>query len=249
MRDSNYRKRENYGSLYGVGVGIGDPESLTLKAVRIIKESDMIAVPTKEKDDSRAYRIAGSAIPEVKSKKILTLDFEMTRDPDKREANHKRIYERIKKHILEGKNIAFLTIGDPALYSTFTYISNLAAEDGIKCETISGISSAFSCAARLGIPLGEGDERIHIIPDIDNLAEELTYPGTKVIMKCAKSMSEIKQILRDYEERCKRNKKKLSVYAVSDCDRVGETCYKGVSSLPDQGEYMLTIIVKEKFQR
>lgn len=180
--------RKTSSKIYGVGLGVGDPEDMTLRAIRLIKKSDVLAFPKEDLDTCRAYQIARQVIPEVEHKDTLTLSFAMTRDEAIRARSHQAAYEAIRELVLQGKTVAFLTIGDPALYSTFAYISDLAQKDGIEVGTASAISSITACANRLGISLCDGNEQLHVIPRVEDLEEALDLPGTKVLMKCGKHM-------------------------------------------------------------
>ena len=226
------------GRIYGIGVGTGDPEDITLKAIRLIKESDVLACPRKDLAKCRAYQIAKQAIPEIGSIETLAFEFEMTRDVYECKRNHKKIYDTVKELVFAGKTVAFLTIGDPALYSTFSYIAELARRDGIETYSVSGISSISACANSLGIPLCEGEEQLHVIPNTEKLEEFLGLPGTKVIMKCGWDMSRVKEKL--------KKERNISVYAVSECGTADERCYRGIEELPNDGNYMLTFLVKNK---
>ncbi len=223
------------GKIYGIGVGIGDPEDLTLKAARLIRESDVLILPAKDLGKCRAYQIVRRSLPEIENKETLPLEFEMSKDRSVREENHKKIYAAVKKIVEEGKSAAFLTIGDPALYSTYSYIAALAKEDGIVTEAVSGISSITACANRLGLTLCDGDEQLHVIPDTEDIEAALDLPGTKVFMKCGRDIAHIKTVLKD---------KGASACAVSDCGMPNERLYRSIEELPDDGNYMLTIIVK-----
>ena len=224
------------GRILGIGVGIGDPEDLTLKAIRLIKESDCLILPRQDLDRCRAYQIALRSVPEIADKERLALEFEMTGDMKVRDANHRKIYAAAKELVLAGRTVAFLTIGDPAVYSTYSYIAALAREDGIETEAASGISSITACANRLGITLCDGDEQLHVIPDASDLESALSLPGTKILMKCGRDLPALKDKLRG------RN---VSVYAVSDCGMSNERCFYSLEELPDDGSYMLTGIIKE----
>ena len=225
------------GKIYGIGIGIGDPEDLTLKAVRMIKESDILILPRKDLAKCRAYQIAKQVIPEIEDIDTLPLEFEMTSDDKVRAENHLKIYETAKDLVLKGKTVSFLTIGDPALYSTYSYIAMLAQKDGIKTQAISGVSSITACANRLGITLCDGSEQLHVIPETGDIEKALELPGTKVVMKCGRDLPAIKRVLKD---------RAVSVYAVSDCGMPNERCFRGLDELPDDGNYMMTIIVRKK---
>lgn len=231
--------------LYGIGVGVGDPGMITIRALQLIKDADVIVLPRFNKKECRAYNIALSADPSIEGKDTLSFDFDMISDAAARAENHRKIYAAIKEEIEKGKKVAFLTIGDPALYSTFSYIAELAEKDGIATETASGVSSMSACARALGISLCEGKEKLHIIPDVNDLSDDLKLPGTKVIMKSGRDIGKIKAILREHERRCKAAGKTMLVCAVSDCGMDSEKSYRGIDELPDDGTYMMTIIVKE----
>ena len=187
------------GKIYGIGVGIGDPEDITLKAIKRIRESDVLICPQKDLERCRAYQIAKQVVPEMEHMDTLPFEFAMTKDEAERARNHRRIYETVKEMVLKGKTVSFLTIGDPALYSTYSYIAALAKEDGIEACAVSGVSSLSACANRLGVTLCDGEEQLHVIPRIEDIEEALALPGTKVIMKCGRDMPRVKELLRRQE--------------------------------------------------
>ncbi|MCR4831643.1 MAG: precorrin-2 C(20)-methyltransferase [Pseudobutyrivibrio sp.] len=229
------------GILYGVGVGPGDPDMMTLKAVKAIKDADVICLPRAEKDKCRAYQIALLAVPEIRYKKVISMEFEMTKDDEKLNEIHQDFYNKYKQLLMEGYNLAFLTIGDPTVYSTFGYIMKLAKKDGVDVEIVNGITSFCGTAAAAGVLISEGNENIHIISGQGDLDEELKLSGTKIIMKSGKNIGAIKEKLIDLEEQGKAN-----VYAVTDCGMETEQIYMSAMTIPDDSKYMITIIVKEK---
>ena len=137
------------GKLYGVGVGPGDPELLTLKALRIIKEVDVIAVPGTDAKKSVAYQIVEGAFPELSEKMLLAVPMPMIKESDALKKAHDEGAEQIKKELDTGKNVAFLTLGDPTVYSTYLYIHKRVAEMGYETEIVSGIPSFCAVAAKL----------------------------------------------------------------------------------------------------
>lgn len=229
------------GVLYGIGVGPGDPEMLTLKAARAIKEADVICLPKADKYECRAFQIALPAVPELKYKKTISFDFEMTRDEEALAKMHAEFYEKYKQLLMEGYSLAFLTIGDPTVYSTFGYIMKLAKKDGIEVEIINGITSFCGSAAAAGILLSEKNENVHIISGQGDIDEELSLSGTKIIMKSGRNVAKIKECLIKLEQ-----EKDISVYAVVDCGMETEQIYKGAIMIPDDSKYMMTIIIKDR---
>ncbi|MBQ2160754.1 MAG: precorrin-2 C(20)-methyltransferase, partial [Firmicutes bacterium] len=123
-------EKRNKGKLFGVGVGPGDPELLSLKAVRVIKESDLIAVPGKTPAESYAYEIALKAVPEIGSKKVIPLKWTMTKDPAELNRVYREASDLIESYLEEGRNVSFLTIGDVSIYSTFIYVMKEVSKDG-----------------------------------------------------------------------------------------------------------------------
>jgi len=151
------------GVFYGVGVGPGDPELLTLKAVRVLQGIDAVAVPRAGAEkESLAYAIAREFIP-VQAR-VLELVFPMTRETRRLEQGWKEAAARIQALLEQGKNTAFLTVGDPMLYSTYIYIFQRIQEAGYSVETVPGIPSFCAAAAAAGFPLAEGDDRLALVP-------------------------------------------------------------------------------------
>lgn len=228
------------GILFGIGVGPGDPELMTLKAIRAIKESDVICLPRSDKEKCRAYQIAISVVPEIKYKKTISLEYEMTNNPTRLAEIHNSFYEKYKQLLLEGYNLGFLTIGDPTIYSTFGYIMKKAKGDGIEVEIINGITSFCGTAAASGTLISEGDENIHIIAGSSKFDEVINLSGTKIIMKSGKEIGYIKSKLMELE-----NLGLINVNAVIDCGMETEQIFKSAMMIPDDSNYMMTIIVKE----
>ena len=226
--------------IYGVGLGVGDPEMITLKALRVMRESDVLVLPTGGKDESHAYRIAVAACPELAEKETLSFEFPMTRDRQTLEARRDEIYARVKEEQLAGKNIAFLVIGDPNIYATYSYIELRAKRDGIPCESISGITSFTASAAALGLPLVLEDEQLHIIPGSAELPEALKLPGTKVFMKVGRKWGELSKMLDSLEK-----SGEITVCAVEKCGTREERVYRSLSEIPQDLSYLSTVIVKE----
>ncbi len=228
------------GTLVGVGVGPGDPEMLTLAAVRAIREADLICLPQLPKETSRAYNIAVQAVPELAEKECVSFDFKMTRDEAELAGIHRAVYEELLVKIKAGVTIAFLTIGDPAVYSTFAYIADLAEAEGIPVRMISGITSFCGAAGALSIPLCERDEKVHILTGKSDMGALTALTGTKIIMKSGRGIREIKAQLAALEEAGI-----AAVYAVSNCGLPDERRFRGAAEIPEDSHYMTVIIVKD----
>ena len=226
------------GFIYGIGMGPGSPDYLTKRAADCIKAADILCLPQMPKDECRAYLIAREALPETAIKECLCFDFKMTRDAAELERIHSECYRKVFDLYKKGKKLAFLTIGDPSVYSTFSYIAKKARQDNLNLEIIPGVSSFCAAAANFGISLCEGNDPLHIISgqDIESI---LDYSGTTVILKCGRNIKKVKDLLSRMEQT-----EGTEVYAVSDCGLPEEKRYYGAAAIPDDGGYMTTIIIK-----
>ncbi len=223
------------GIAYGVGVGPGDPEYMTLKTVRLIRESEVIALPGEEPKETLAYRIAAGAVPEIAEKELLGVRMPMIRDRARLDEEHRRAVVPVEKVLDEGRNVVFLTLGDPTVYSTFTYLQHLLEADGYAVELVSGVPSFCAAAARLGVPLTEWDEPLHILPAAHDPDAAQGLPGTCVLMKSASRMPEVKDALRRSGRR---------VCMAENATMAGERLYRGVDEIPNDAGYFSLIIAK-----
>lgn len=225
------------GKLYGVGIGPGDPELLTLKAVRIIREADVIAVPGAKKEETVAYKIALGAVPELSEKEVLEIEWPMTKDMEKLQQIYDGASRRITGLMDEGKTVAFLTLGDTCIYSTYLYIHRQITSMGYDTELVNGIPSFCAVAARLNTGLVERDEQLHIIPNLENIEANLHLPGTKVLMKSGKRAGGIKEVFADFEG---------SFAMIENCGMEGERIINSPEDIPEDMGYYATILVKKE---
>jgi precorrin-2/cobalt-factor-2 C20-methyltransferase len=192
------------GTLYGVGVGPGDPELVTVKAYRIMKESPVIAYPRKRKGSkSYAYAIAEQYIDQTQ-KEMLGLVFPMTKDKDILEWEWNQTVDTVYEKLAEGKDVAFITEGDPMLYSTFIHMMRLMQEKHpeVKVVSIPGISSVNGVASRLGLPLADGDDHVAIIPatdDREQMKQVLLNHDCVVFIKVAKVIDMMVDLLTELD--------------------------------------------------
>lgn len=224
------------GKLYGVGVGPGDPELLTLKALRLIKEAPVIAVPGTVPENTVAYRIVVQAYPELAEKELLPIDMPMTKDHAKLRESHEKGAKAVAAVLDQGKDVVFLTLGDTTVYSTYLYVHHRVEEMGYATEIVSGITSFCAVAARLNIGLVEKHEELHVIPASYQIEEALQLPGTKVLMKAGKKMAEVKATI-----------KRLGASAVmiENCGMPNEKIYRSVDEIPEDAGYYSLIIIKD----
>ena len=228
------------GILYGIGVGPGEPELITLKAYNCIKDSDIIILPAKPKEDCYAYRSVYKIYPEIEKKEIVCLPFPMTKDREALTKSHDAIYREISTFLKMGRTAAFLTIGDPSLYSTYSQMHKRAQRDKIEAHMISGVPSFCAAAAAAGIPLGDNQEQIHIIPASYDVKHTMDFKGTRIYMKSGRKLKELKHMLMETEDLSK-----FQIYSISNCGIKGEKITEGVELIDENSGYLTIVIVKE----
>lgn len=223
------------GIAYGVGVGPGDPEMMTLKACRLIRENDVIALPGQIPEETMAYQIAVAAVPELAAKELISVYMPMTHDKTEQERCHRAGAAKIKEYLKQGKNVVFLTLGDSSIYCTFSYLQKYLEEDGFQTALVSGIPSFCAAAARVNQPLSLWNEQIHILPAVHNLAGEMPENGTCVLMKSGSKMKQVKDQIR---------RSGRGAVMVENCGCANEKVYLSVDEIPDDAGYYSLIIAK-----
>ena len=173
------------GTFYGIGVGPGDPELLTVKAIKAIEAADVLIAPkTEKKDGSVALEIARPHLK--KDIEIVYQVFPMVKDF----AEDTGAWEANKAEILAllhaGKNVAFLTLGDPMFFSTYIYVFRLLEHEDVDIVTVPGVPAFAAIGSQIGRPIVEGNDVLAIIPataDKERLEEIMAVAGSAVIMK------------------------------------------------------------------
>lgn len=184
------------GTFYGVGVGPGDPELITLKAIKVIGSAGVLAIPRSEAGaESQALAIVKRAMP-LDGKETIELSFPMTKDPAALASSRRQAATLIAERLLGGQDVAFITLGDPLLYSTFSYlmpfVKELSPESAIR--PVPGITSFSAAASLIPAPLAETDAKVIIIPaayDLDRVREALLYADTVVILKVNRAIERL----------------------------------------------------------
>ncbi len=225
------------GIAYGVGVGPGDPELMTQKAVRLIRENDVIAVPGRDAKEAVAYQIAAAVVPELAEKELVPVWMPMVKDRARLEEEHRKGARLLEQYLEQGRNVVYLTLGDPTIYCTFSYLQHILEADGYAVELVPGIPSFCAAAARLNLPLVEWDEPLHVLPAVHKTEDALDQPGTYVLMKSASHMAEVKALLR---------RSGRDVSAVENCSMATEKVYRSVDEIPDDAGYFSLIVAKER---
>lgn len=230
-------KNLDKGKLYGTGTGPGDPGLITLKALRIIKRCNYIAVPNKIKENALSYQIALAAVPEVKDKNCICVNMPMVKDEKILEESHIKAAEEIAAVLDTGSDISFLTLGDPSIYSTYIYIHNKIKAMGYQTEIISGVPSFCAASSLLGEGLVTGSSSLHIIPSSYGIDEALELPGTKVLMKAGRKLPAIKK---------KLEQSNISAVLVENCGMENEHIYNCAGDIPGSAGYYSLVIIKEE---
>ncbi len=189
--------------LIGIGVGPGDPDLLTVKAVKAIQNADIIMCPASREDrPSIAFSVVSSLIDKSKNQEIVKLIFPMTKDKDVLEATWKKNAKIMAEKVLSGKNIVYLTVGDPYLYSTWIYMHRDLEENypDMEISVIPGIVSMFTFASKVGISIAEGAEKVAIIPscyDLTSVKEIAKHSETMVFLKDGRYFDKVINILKE----------------------------------------------------
>ena len=225
------------GKLFGVGVGPGDPELMTLKAVRLIRECDIVFVPGKVPEETVAYQIAVQAVSEICEKKLVGINMPMTKDQELLRKSHEEAVATAAGYLEAGCNCVFLTLGDPCIYSTYIYVHKQLSKQGYQTEIVSGIPSFLAVSAKLNEGLVEGAQMLHVIPATYQVEEGMDLPGTKVFMKSGKALGKVKAAMQ---------KANLDGKMIERCGMPGEQIYNSVEQFPDEAGYYSLVIAKEK---
>lgn len=177
------------GTLFGVGAGPGAPDLLTLRAMRVLESADVLALPrSSDFGASVAWDIVRAVLGEKAPATRLKLTFPMSKDPDVVRPHVERAVDAIVEHLVAGRSVAFVTEGDPSVYSTFGYVRDAALRrlPALRVEVVPGVTSITSVAMVGGVSLADGQERVAIVPatyGVDDLVELLRRFDTVVLMK------------------------------------------------------------------
>ena len=184
------------GTLYGVSVGPGDPELMTLKAVRCIEQCPVLAAPQTAAGRMLALDIAKGAV-DVSGKIILPLHFAMSRDSEVLKASHAAAADAVRAHLDAGRDVALLNLGDVSIYATYGYLEEILTARGYAAVRIAGVPSFCAAAARLGQSLTGGMEQPLTIAPGRHVEQVLAAPGAKVLMKTGRRLPKTLDALRE----------------------------------------------------
>ena len=224
------------GTFYGVGVGPGDPELLTLKAVRVLESCPVLAAPQTASGEMTALSIARQVV-DLEGKTLLPLFFTMSRDKERQRAAHREAAEAVRLHLERGQDVAMAILGDVSIFSTYCYLMDILKGEGFPCVMVPGVPSFCAVAARLGRSLTEANTPLHILPGGgEGPGESLDLPGTKVLMKSGRNYP---QLLEELERRDWLDQAGM----VENCGLPRERIFPKKKKKPESSGYFTTIIL------
>jgi precorrin-2/cobalt-factor-2 C20-methyltransferase len=188
--------------LIAVGVGPGDPELLTLKGARLLGEADVVVTPVGDRSDSSIAQSIVAGLVDPGRQQLLTQVYPMKKNPAEMADAWQASAAEVAALVREGKTVAFVTLGDPFLYSTFLYLYRILREQypDVAVEVVPGISSINAAAAAADLPLGLAADRIAILPatfEDDKLRQTLLDFDTVVLMKVYRVFDRVRALLKE----------------------------------------------------
>ena len=226
------------GKLIGIGVGPGDIELLTLKAVRILKSVPVVFSPKSSKEkESIALSIVRPILeerPDYKRLMLVEPIFPMIEDKEELEKVWTSASEMIAQYLDSGRDVAFITLGDSSIFSTYSYVQKKLI-DRYEIETVPGITSFTACAAARNKALVEQNDILTVVPKIDDRLESvLEFSDSVVLMKASRNTNELEKVIEA------KNRPK-EIYSVENCTRENEKIIDGFSN---EKPYLTTTVIK-----
>lgn len=234
-----------HGTLYGIGVGPGSPDLLTLRAINVLRGVDIIlAAASPRNEDSLALSIAAPHLPPATE--TLRLDFPMTHDRDALRDAWEENAAKVAELLMSGKNAAFLTLGDPLIYSTFGYLLQTLAgkHPDLPVEVVPGITSFQEAAAKSKTILCEGRENLLLVAgvnDPERLDQALAAADSAVILKAYKNSAAVHAAL------AKAGKNGETLFA-SRLGLPGECLLRGLENAPQDPPYLSLLLAPPRRQ-
>lgn len=230
--------------IYAVGVGPGDPELITRKAERLIREADVICAPTG-REDAASYALSiVEPLLDRSRQQVIAQVFPMRKVQTGLDVFWDRSAAEVAAHVRSGRDVVFITIGDPMFYSTFLYLYQVFKADypDVQVEIVPGISSINAVAAAAGVPLGMAGDRIAILPAVyedDELRKTLLEFDTIIMLKIHRVFDRVYSLL------CRHGLEKSAVFV----RRVGsdkqEVVFDLQSLVGKELDYLSMLIVRK----
>lgn len=223
--------------LYGVGVGPGDPELVTVKAKFVIEAADVICVPKAHQDgESIALKIIA---PYLHKQKILEIVLPMTKEHKILEEGWRQAAQKVAMELKAGHNVVFPTLGDVTIYSTFSYLTEALQEilPKVNIEMIPGITSFSAAAARMGISLADGNQPLVIVPEVKEKTITEVFPrfNNLVLLKVSSYWQQLKDVFAE---------EKVKTALVSRLGQADEAISEDFAALEQKPDYLTLAIVK-----
>lgn len=225
--------------LYGIGVGPGDPELLTLKACRILKEVDIVVAPKSREDKKSLALLTIERIIKERENEPIVVEpvFPMTKDREKLEQYWGKAREVVLEKGKGCETVAFVTLGDPSMYSTFYRFLEIFKDVVDEVEVIPGVTSFSACSSIAKVPIAEGNEIVSIVPDVKTQkALRVIESSDSLIFLKPKNMDEIRNML--------GNKKAILGVRVGFKDK--KIISGKVTEIEEPTHYLSTLIVKKE---
>lgn len=226
------------GKLIGIGVGPGDTELLTLKAAKVLESIPVIFSPKSAKEkESIALSIVKPLLEKRDDyKKVMIVEpiFPMIENKNELEKIWNSAADLVSQYLNTGRDVAFITLGDPSIFSTYSYLQKRLVDD-YEVETIPGITSFTACAAARNEALVEQNDILTVVPKIDKrISNVIEYSDSIVLMKASRNSTKL-------ELKIKNDKRDKDIYSVQNCTRENEKIVEGFSH---EKPYLTTSIVK-----
>lgn len=226
------------GKLIGIGVGPGDTELLTLKAAKVLESIPVIFSPksTKEKESIALSIVKPLLEKRDDYKKVMIVEpiFPMIENKNELEKIWNSAADLVSQYLNTGRDVAFITLGDPSIFSTYSYLQKRLVDD-YEVETIPGITSFTACAAARNEALVEQNDILTVVPKIDKrISNVIEYSDSIVLMKASRNSTKL-------ELKIKNDKRDKDIYSVQNCTRENEKIVEGFSH---EKPYLTTSIVK-----
>lgn len=233
------------GVFYGIGVGPGDPDLLTVKAAKILESCEVIITPIKKKGSpSVAFKIVESHITD--HSKVLEMNFPMISLSEERETLEKQWKinaDEIEVLLNQGKDVAFITLGDPMVFSTYSYVMEFLLKREIEVITLSGVPSFCNLGAQLNIPLTQGEESLGIVAmtqPIEEIRKILDAHQNIIIMKISANN---KLMAEELEKRGLEN----AFVLVSNIGMETQNVIRDIKVLKGKIPYLSTLLIKKNY--
>lgn len=227
------------GTLFGVGVGPGDPGLMTLNAVEIIRRCPVLAAPRTRNGGMVALDIVKAVVP-LDDKEVVPLDFAMSHDAAERAASHRIAADRLRPLLAAGRDVALANLGDVSIYGSFRYVADILAPEGVPVKMIPGVTSFCAAAAELGISLTEIGSPLHIIPDAAELPDSVRDGEGSCV--CMKSGKKLPKLLDDL----KRQNLLGRAVLVQNCGMANEKIYRDLENANIDSDYFSLVIITAK---